>query len=699
MNSTSEKTKKRPRISLRLKAILFVAALQIILFMFLTYVLIDNFHMLTEKMFQEHFVKMAEVLGTGNEEAIRTKNIAHLQYEIDQLSRQEEILYVMLYDSAGTVVVQHLESRVTDWNLEQDKALALGAGKPMVRSVGPSPGGFFHEAGHNLEINVPIWSAKRRVGTIRMGVTTLQHNRDLAFFSKRVMMLLLSSFFVVGVLLFLVDRRVRHTVHRLMHTAGSMAKGDLSQRVKINTGDELEKLGQTFNTMADALEERDRAIQHHQEELEIRVQERTRELEEERNKLRAIIDNVPSAFLLVDKNRIIQAASQNLRTMGGFEKFNFVGRHCDPVLWKQSFCSQCLVEKAFESGKVVKKENQHLKADGSFGWIEQIAVPVTGVSGVEAAIEILTDITERKNLESKLIRSEKLATTGEMAAVIAHELRNSLTSLKMILQVLQESRRLNEEDLESLAVSLDSVGCMEQVVNDLLQFARPRPMNRTPSNLNDVVRASIDMARHELERKGIEINLKLDEDLPSLIIDPKFLEEALLNLILNSIQAINEKGKIHIQTSVFQLPQTLTDTFIENRWNVRGTHEWDEAELAASHFKTRKADYRISMNSNENSSSEMPEQRTIRLVLTGGTTVVRIVVKDNGAGIPVSEQARIFDPFYTTKLNGTGLGLSLVKRIVNQHRGIIDFFSQPGEGTTFTMMIPLDDDHAQTLPE
>ncbi len=448
--------------------------------------------------------------------------------------------------------------------------------------------------------------------------------------------------------------------------------------------------------MADALEERDKALQKHREELEIRVQERTRELEEERNKLRAIIDNVPNAFLLVDKSGIIQAASQNFRTLGGFEGINLIGRQCEPALWKQSFCNECLVEQVFKTGEVLRKENQQIKADGSTRWIEQIAVPVTAVSGVEAAIEILTDITERKNLESKLIRSEKLATTGEMSAVIAHELRNSLTSLKMILQVLQESRDLNDEDFESLKVSLDSVYRMEQVVNDLLQFARPRPINRTPSNINDVVRAGIDMARHELERKRIEITLDLFEELPSLFIDAKFLEEALVNLILNSIQAINEKGTIHVETSLFQLPKTVTDTFIENRWNVRGAEQSKDPGMAVSKTKSQ-LNNRILMNPGEDMSTETFEQKSIKLVLNSGMPVVRIVVRDNGAGIPVSKQARIFDPFYTTKLNGTGLGLSLVKRIVNEHAGVIDFSSQPGQGTAFTMMIPLDDNHVQTV--
>ncbi len=686
-------TNQRQQISLRLKAISFVAGLQIILFLFLAYVLIDNFHEMTERMFQEHFIQMAEVLGSGNKEAFENADRIHLQQEIEQLIGQKDILYVYLHDSTGAVLAGQIDSVASSWDLDQSRMLAIQSPKSIVHRVGPLPGGFFHESGHNLEVAAPIYSSNRRIGTVRLGVTTETYNSELADFSKQVLLLLLVSFGVVGLLLLFVDKRVRITLHRLMNTASAMAKGDLSRRVQVRTGDELESLGETFNAMADALEERDKALMHHQEKLEMRVRERTRELEEERNKLRAIIDNVPSAFLLVDKNRIIQAASQNFRQIGGFGYRNIVGKYCEPGLWQQSFCQECLIEQVFEKGQVIKRERQKIKSDGSVWWIEQITVPIKGSSGVEAVIEILTDITERKSLESQLIRSEKLATTGEMAAVIAHELRNSLTSLKMILQMFYEADRLNNDDRESLGVSLDSIHRMEQVVNDLLQFARPRRIRKEQAQVNDVVKASIDMAKHELDRKGIKTMLHLDESLPPISVDSKFLEEALVNLILNGIQAVDGKGHIELRTSLFRLTEPRTDTFIQNRWETENNQDPNSTE----DFSPSKLLTQTLPDTPYHSEPEILQQQSVKLQLGAGMKVIRIEISDNGKGIPESMKKRIFDPFYTTKLNGTGLGLSLVKRIVNEHKGIIDFISKPGEGTKFVILIPVNDLEAKFI--
>jgi len=691
----------KPRVSLRLKAILFVAGLQVVLFLVLAYVLVNNFHTLTEVMFERHFIQMAEVLGTGNQRALMQKDRVHLQHEIQELTRQQDINYVILHDASGTILSEDFDSSAAGRDLRQYSIKALRATKPMVLRVGPVPRGFFHERGHNLEIVAPIMRNNEKIAIVRMGVTTEAYNQKLAVYSKRVMALLLGSFLFVGLLLFYVDRQVRETLKHLIHTTGLMTRGDLSRRVMIQTGDELEELGKQFNTMADALEERTRELQRHQAELEVRVRERTRELEEERNKLRAIVDNVPSAFLLVDKDGLIQTASQNFHELGGFRDTNLIGRLCEPHLWENTLCDECLFHQVIESGRSIKREIRQNLPDESIRWIEQITVPVYNQSKVESVIEILTDITERKRLEYQLIQSEKLATTGEIAAVIAHEVRNSLTSLKMILQLLRESGDMSEEELESLGVSLDSVGRMEQLVNDLLQFAQPRPVQKNEKQLNEIVRGSVNLVGHELERSGIKVDIDLQDDLPVIPVDQKYLEEALVNLLLNGIQSLNgTQGRIYVKTSLTTLSESTIDTFIENRWSTEALDEPGETR------ETKRRPHIPPHPAGERPFSSEPdhqniEQSTVNLVLPVGIQVIQVEIRDNGSGIPEEFVPRIFDPFFTTKLNGTGLGLSLVKRIINEHHGTIDFSTESGHGTTFRMLLPLNEQDVEvaTLKE
>lgn len=663
------------RVSLRIKAIFFVTILQIALFLVLTYILVDNFHLMTERMFEDHFVQMAEVLGTGNKHAILNGDRRHLEQEIVQLNRQRDILYAVITDASGEVLASDFDASVTDTAAYLDSGNSMPShDRPAVQQVGPKPGGFFHASGHLMEIQVPIRSAGQLIGGVKFGVTTEQHNQQLAEYSRTVMGLLLLSFLVVGLLLYFVDRRVRKALHTLITTADEMTKGHLSKRVEINTGDEIETLGLQFNTMADALEERNRQLEEHRKELEERVEKRTRQLAGERNKLRAIIDNVPSAFMLVDKDRIIQTASENFRHIGGFQKDRLVGRYCEPDLWERSVCVDCMIPRAFETGKTLKRE-YHAQRDGRPRWVEQVIVPIKSNGKVNSVIEILTDITERKQLESQLIRLEKLATTGEMAAVIAHEMRNSVTSVKMILQLLYQSDRFDDEDMESLGVSLDSIGRMERVVNDLLHFAQPRPFAKTFYQINQVVEASLSIVQHQLEHHNIEVQQELDAELPGVSVDPRYLEEAFVNLMLNSIQALENTAHkmIRVATTTESLSTPFSDTFVDRDWQAMPGISGGEREPSPVPAEPVRAEL---------------EQRRIQITLEEGTPVLRVEIADNGPGVPEELSNRIFDPFYTTKSNGTGLGLSLVKRIINGHRGVLTYTSDSA-GTTFIALFPL----------
>ncbi len=292
--------------------------------------------------------------------------------------------------------------------------------------------------------------------------------------------------------------------------------------------------------------------------------------------------------------------------------------------------------------------------DGEERYLEQIAVPLKKDGEVETVLEILTDVTERKRLQEQLIRSEKLATTGEIAAVIAHEMRNSLTSVRMIMQLLTETDDMNDSDRESLQVALDSLSRMERVVKDLLQVARPAQLQKRPENINDILHDGIEFAKHQITRKGIDLEVKLESDLPDIELDREQIKEAVVNLILNASQAIEESGHIRICSRLKTLKKTLRDL--------------GEVRVAAE----------------ENVAVGVQE-----VLLKKGRQVVEVEVSDSGCGIPEEHLGRIFDPFFTTKVNGTGLGLSFVKRVVNEHGGIVTVESQTGKGSCFRIYIPV----------
>lgn len=274
-----------------------------------------------------------------------------------------------------------------------------------------------------------------------------------------------------------------------------------------------------------------------------------------------------------------------------------------------------------------------------------------------AALEIITDITERNRLYKLFVRSEKLATIGEMSAVIAHEIRNSLTSVRMILELIAHDFTENETDIESVEVALDSINRLENIINNFLQFSKPVTLQKHLEEINSVIKKSVEFARHQILNKDINIELSLTEEIQTVNFDKDRFYEAIINLLLNSFQAIKKKGTVRITTFVSVLDKKIQDI----------------GEVVSEESSGHKE--KIGLNVKE-------------VILEKGSKVINIEISDNGVGIDEDNLIRIFDPFFTTKTIGTGLGLSYVKRIVNQHKGIVIVESSLKKGSKFTILLP-----------
>jgi signal transduction histidine kinase len=280
-----------------------------------------------------------------------------------------------------------------------------------------------------------------------------------------------------------------------------------------------------------------------------------------------------------------------------------------------------------------------------------------GQNGDRQVLVVLTDITDKVATRNSLLRAEKLSAVGEMAAVLSHGFRNSLTSLKMILQLHIESLDPEDSEVESLRVALESVSNMEGVVGELLSFANNRRLLRQDQDLNLLIREAVELSRRKLQSEDIRLNLDLEPTLAQAQLDDSQIKEAVINLILNACEAMKRGGGIFIRTS--------------NGFVYHGSNE-------RVHSKDAQAP------SGANRSPTIP--------VSGGTRIpaVSLEISDEGRGIDPEIMDRIFDPFFTTKINGTGLGLAIVKRTVEDHGGSIQVESG-AHGSKFTLTVPLCD--------
>ena len=263
-------------------------------------------------------------------------------------------------------------------------------------------------------------------------------------------------------------------------------------------------------------------------------------------------------------------------------------------------------------------------------WLHFTASPIRDNSGeIIGAIETLEDITERKQAEEQLIQAEKLTSLGQLAASIAHEVNNPLSGVLVYTQLLTKKITADEFSKE---VALNQLSKMEseltrstKLIHNLLDFARQSPPAFKEVDINNVVNRAHDLAAHSAELQNIQVIKELDPSLPKLMVDFSQLQQVCTNLILNAIQAMPEGGRLTLRTS------------------------------------------------------------------TGSDNQLKIEIQDTGCGISQENMRKLFTPFFTTKAKekGVGLGLAVVYGIVKHHRGRIEVQSKEGEGTTFTIHLPL----------
>lgn len=237
---------------------------------------------------------------------------------------------------------------------------------------------------------------------------------------------------------------------------------------------------------------------------------------------------------------------------------------------------------------------------------------------------------ERMEVASnKLIQAEKLASIGRISAGIAHEIRNALTSVKLNIQKLVQSDRLDETEKEHLSISQEGIGQMEKFVKELLDFTRVSELNLARFSLEQILDESIKTLADTLELKKVVLEKSYEEGSPQVLVDADKLKQVFLNILRNAFEAVEEEGKINISLSLLK------------------------------------------------------EQEGSK---------IRVFISDNGCGIPEENRETIFEPFYTTKASGIGLGLPIARKIIEQHKGTIRVKENAAQGTSFEILIPTEEE-------
>jgi len=292
------------------------------------------------------------------------------------------------------------------------------------------------------------------------------------------------------------------------------------------------------------------------------------------------------------------------------------------------------------SKKMAQVEEGHLEAEVSLDTQDELG---RLAQTFNAMIKRLSQAHEEleKQHQQQMLQVKHLASLGELAASVAHEIKNPLAGIKLAIQVLAKAPELAGDQRGTIEEIMQSIERLDKTIADLLSYSRIRPPELKPVSLPEVIEASLQAIKEESHIAGVVVEKDFDPTLPPLPLDPQQIERVLLNLFLNALQAMPGGGTLSIQT------------------------------------KRREPGY--------NFPPEFPLPTSPHR--EGGWA--EVTVSDTGEGIPPEILGEIFRPFFTTKAKGTGLGLSLAQRIIEQHHGYIFAWRREGAGASFSLFLPL----------
>jgi two-component system, sporulation sensor kinase E len=242
---------------------------------------------------------------------------------------------------------------------------------------------------------------------------------------------------------------------------------------------------------------------------------------------------------------------------------------------------------------------------------------------------IARDVSEQHALTDKLVQADKMVLLGQLSAGVSHEIRNPLAAVNLNLQVLKRNIDEDSPHYNYIKTALQGVDRISRIVEVTLNFSRPTMPDIQEIEINTLLKNTLELVSSVIKRKDIKVEIASEENLPLISADHKQMQQVFINLIKNAADAIESKGIISI------------NSYIEK-------------------------------SSGKNDSE-----------------LLVVSIEDNGEGIVPEDISKIFNPFFTRKSDGTGLGLPITQRIMHQHNGIIDVESKLGKGTTFYVKLPL----------
>ena len=360
------------------------------------------------------------------------------------------------------------------------------------------------------------------------------------------------------------------------------------------------------------------------------VNRKTAQLSESERKYKTLVEEITDGYVVLQEDRIVFHNRAFAVLHDRSEETLNGNLFMEFVLpMDRSVMRERLAEASTGSSGIAPIEYRRQTRTGR-SFPTEIQIKRTAYENRECLIGLCRDITERVELEHRMREAERLAHIAHVATSLSHEIRNPLSAIKMNLQILQRHPELVGNDKRRIDIAVQEMHRLERILKEVIDFTKPVVLQKCTCDLNHVLRQTVELLEPKFLEKSLCMYQHFDETMPPMSLDPEKIEQIAINLLLNAIEAAPNGSKICIAT----------------RWKL-------DSENPSVHFR----------------------------------------IENEGSGIPSDIREKLFHPFFTTKSKGVGLGLSVVRRLVEAHEGSVEVSSGPEGGTVFTVILPLGDGH------
>ncbi len=576
----------------------------------------------------EVIAKNLAVISTG---PLLLYNFTALEQNVTHIASEADVAYAIVLDAEGTVAAHSRHPELVGRSLP-DKVDELAA-KTETLLIQET---VLVDTGEPIyDFAVPVQVEREKWGTIRVGLSRRRMEAEISKTRRELGVLTVVTLLLGGVAAALVARRIVRPVRQLAEGAAAISRGELSQRIEPTTSDEIGHLAIAFNHMAAQLFEQRTALEAAHGELRRRFEE----LADLKSYTDSILGSLTTGIITLDLDGRIVTLNHTAELLTGLFKPEVVGRYCTEAFAHSPEVGERLMETLASRTGVADIFLTLRRRNSTSLPVEMSTAPLRGMEGKDlGVVGIFRDITHVRELEEQLRRKERLAALGTLAAGLAHEIKNPLTSLRTFTRLAP--RKLKEERFRQTfeKVVPRELERINGIVERLLQLARPVRLSFKPVRLPVLLERVLELYANQIETQQLTVEREYARDVPPIQADPEHLYQALLNLVANALEAMSMSmgGRLTLRVG------------------------WSEGRDAF-----------------------LPPSR--RMV----NRHIKVEIEDTGPGIPSSDADKVFNPFFTTKAGGTGLGLALAHKIIEDHGGSVSFRSSPGVGTTFRVFLPL----------